>query len=142
MRQFFVIASTILTSLSPAWANLGDGYDKVDSSYGNLVERHLRDDGTVSVLYHKNRDFYFVIFADGRSILKRYSHLKGTDFSEKEIARFLKGNAAGGTWVPDNMSKERRFERSDRKAEATYGKTNRSPALTVRELGRTVTPDQ
>ena len=141
-KQFFIVAFTVLTSLSSACANLGEGYDKVDGSYGNFVERHLRDDGTVSVLYHKNRYFYFVIFANGRSILERYSHLKATDFSEKEIARFLKGNAAGGTWSPDNRSKDRRFERSDHKAEATYGKTNGSPALTVRELGRPVTPDQ
>ncbi len=115
-------------------ANLGDGSDKVENLYGNLVERHLRDDGSVSVLYHKDRYFYFVIFANGRSVLERYSHIKGTDLSEKEIARFLKANAADGTWVPGKSSKERRFERSDHKVQATYGKANGNPALTVREV--------
>src|SRR6266699_5790484 len=114
-------------SVRCAWANLSDSYDKVDDSYGNLVERHLLDDGTVSVLYHKDRYLYFVIFADGRSVLERYSHVKGTDLCEKEIARFLKANAAGATWVPDKTSKERRFKRSDGKAEAIYANVNGRP---------------
>jgi hypothetical protein len=134
MKQFLVVALTVVTALSSAWANLGDSYDKVDVSYGNLVERHLRDDESVSILYHKGRYLYFVIFADGRSILERYSHIKGTDLSESEIARFLKVNAAGGTWNPASTSKERRFERSDGNAEAIYAHTNGRPALTVREL--------
>jgi hypothetical protein len=135
MKQFLVVALTVITVSSSVRANLGDSYDRIDNSYGNLVERHLRDDGSVSVLYHKGRYLYFVVFANGRSVLERYSHVKGTDLSEREIARFLKINAAGETWNPANASKERRFERSDRKAEATYGKTNGNPALTVRELG-------
>jgi hypothetical protein len=134
MKQFLGIALTFLTGVSSVFANLGDSYDKVEVAYGNLVERHLRDDGTVSVLYHKGRYLYFVIFANGRSILERYSHVKGTDLSEKEIARFLKINAAGGIWNPGNTSNERRFERSDHRAEAKYGKTNGNPALTVGEV--------
>jgi hypothetical protein len=136
MKRLLVVALTVITASSSVQANLGDSYDKVDDSYGNLVERRLRDDETVSVLYHKGRYLYFVIFANGRSVLERYSHIKGTDLSEKEIARFLKLNAAGRTWNPANTSKERRFERSDHKAEATYGKTNGNPTLTVSEVGR------
>ena len=135
MKQFLGVALTIATGFSSAFANLGDSYDKIDNSYGNQVERHLLDDGSVSLLYHKGRYLYFVIFANGRSILERYSNIKGKDLSEREIARFLKVNAAGGTWIPGSTSKERRFERSDHKAEATYGKANGTPALTVRELG-------
>jgi hypothetical protein len=134
MKRFLFVAVTIVTALSSLWAKLGDSYDRVDDSYGNLVERHLLDDGSVSVLYHKGRYLYFVTFANGRSVSERYSHVRGTDLSEKEIARFLKINAAGGTWNPANASKERRFERSDHKAEATYGKTEGNPALTVRKL--------
>ncbi len=59
MKQFLVVVVTVLTSLSPIRANLGDGGDRIDDAYGNLVERHLRDDGTVSVLYHKDRYLYF-----------------------------------------------------------------------------------
>jgi hypothetical protein len=134
MKQLLVVVLTILTALSSVWANLGDGSDRIDDSYGNLIERHLLDDGAVSVLYHKDRYLYFVIFAEGRSVLERYSHAKGTDLSEKEIARFLKANAAGATWTADNKAKERRFLRSDHKAEATYMNMAGRPTLTVREL--------
>ena len=136
MKQFIVIVLTVLTALSSVWANLGDGGERIDDSYGNLIERHLLDDGTVSTLYHKDRYLYFVVFDNGVSILERYSHVKGTDLSEKEIARFLKANAGGATWAPNNKSKERRFERSDHKAEATYVNMAGRPTLTVREVGK------
>ena len=134
MKQFSLIVLAILATLTCGWANLGDGSDKVDDSYGNLVQRRLRDDGTVSVLYHKDRYLYEVIFANGRSVSETYFNVNGTGLSEKEIMRFLKANAAGATWTPDNTAKERRFKRSDGKAEATYGTVKGRPALTVREL--------
>jgi hypothetical protein len=77
-----------------------------------------------------------VIFANDRSVSESYSHMNGTDLSEKEIAKFLKLNAAGGTWIPANTSKEQRFTRSDDRAEATYGSSTGRRALTVREVGR------
>ena len=134
MKQFLVVALTVITAASSVHANLGDGSDRIDDLYGNLVQRQLRDDGTVSVLYHKDRYLYLVIFADNRSVSESYSHMNGKDLSEKEIAKFLKVNAAGGTWIPANMPKERRFKRSDNRAEATYGSTSGRRALTVREL--------
>jgi hypothetical protein len=134
VKQFIAVIVAVLTALTCGWANLGDGSDRIDDAYGNLVNRRLRDDGTVSVLYHKDRYLYEVIFANGRSVSETYFHVKGTDLSEKEITRFLKANAAGGTWTPCNTAKERRFKRSDGNAEATYGTVNGRPALTVREL--------
>jgi hypothetical protein len=133
--KFLVAALAILVVSSSASAYLGDGSDRIDDLYGNLVQRRLRDDGTVSVLYHKGQYLYLVIFANDRSISESYSHVKGTDLSEKEIAKFLKLNSAGGTWTHANTSKERRFKRSDNRAEATYGITSGRRALTVRELG-------
>ena len=127
---------TFVTALSSIWANLGDGSDRIENRYGNLVQRQLRDDETVSVLYHKDRYLYLVIFANDRSVSESYSHINGTDLSEKEIANFLKVNAAGATWIPANTSKERRFKRSDDRAEATYGSSSGRRALTVRERGR------
>lgn len=137
MKQFLFVVLTAFTGLSPLRANLGDGHERIDDAYGNVVERHLRDDGTVSVLYHKNqgRYLYFVIFAGGRSVLEGYSRANGTDLSEKEIAKFLKANAAGGTWLPDGTVRERRFTRSDGRAEATYGRVDDRPTLTVRAVG-------
>jgi hypothetical protein len=134
MKQLLVVVLIVLATLSPVRASLGDRDERIDDSYGNVVERHLLDDGTVSILYHEDRYFYFVIFANGRSVLEGYSHVKGNDLSEKEIARFLKANAAGGTWMPAGTPKERRFKRSDDKAEATYATVDGRPTLTVREV--------
>jgi len=133
--KFLVVALTILGASSSASANLGDSSDRIEDLYVNLDQRRLRDDGTVSVVYHKDQYVYLVIFANDRSISESYSHVKGTDLSEKEIAKFLKLNSAGGTWIPANTSKERRFKRSDNRAEATYGTASGRRALTVRELG-------
>jgi hypothetical protein len=133
--KFLIVVLTMVAAWSAAWANLGDGSDRIDDLYGNLVQRRLRDDGTVSVLYHKDQYLYLVVFANDRSVSESYSHMKGTDLSEKEIAKFLKLNSAGGTWIPANTSKERRFKRSDNRAEATYGTASGRRALTVREIG-------
>jgi hypothetical protein len=134
VKQFSAIVLAILATLTCVWANLGDSSDKIEDSYGAIMERRLRDDETVSVLYHKDRYLYLVIFRNGRSVSETYFNVKGTDLSEKEIMRFLKANAAGATWTPDNNAKERRFKRSDGKAEATYGTVKGRPALTLREL--------
>jgi hypothetical protein len=134
--KFLVTALTVITATSSIWAFLGDSSDRIDDLYVNLDQRRLRDDGTVSVFYHRGQYLYLVIFANDRSVSESYSHVKGTDLSEKEIAKFLKLNAAGGTWVAVNTSKERRFKRSDNRAEATYGTASGRRALTVREAGR------
>jgi hypothetical protein len=133
----------ILTGVSSVCANLGDSGDKIDDSYGKLVERHLLDDGTVSTLYHKDRYLYFVIFDKGRSVLERYSRIDDRDLSPKEISKFLKANAArSATWAPDNKSKERRFERSDHKVEATYLNIDGHPTLKVGVLQGTAAREQ
>ena len=134
MKQLLVVVLIVLAILSPVWANLGDRHERLDDAYGNVVERHLLDDGRVSVLYHRDQGqyLYFVIFANGRSVLEGYSRVKGTDLSEREIARFLKANTAGGTWMPTGTPQERRFKRSDDKAEATYATVDGRPTLTVR----------
>ena len=134
MKEFFVLFLTILTGMSSVCANLGDSDDKIEDSYGKLVERHLLDDGTVSTLYHKDRYLCFVLFDNRRSVLERYSRTDGRDLSPKEISKFLKANAARAVWTQHDTSKERRFERSDHKAEATYLKVDGRPTLKVRAL--------
>jgi hypothetical protein len=139
MKRFFVLFLAISTGVSSVCGNLGDGGDRIDDSYGNLVERHLGDDGTVSTLYHKDPYLYFVVFDNHVSVLEKYSRVDGADLSEKEIAKFLKANAGRTvTWIRNETgaSKERRFKRSDDKAEATYGKMDGRLTLTVRVVGR------
>jgi hypothetical protein len=134
VKEFSIFILAILATVTCGWASLGDGDDKIEDSYGSIIQRSLRDDGAVSVLYHKDRYLYMVTFNNGRSVSESYFHAKGTDLSEKEITKFLKANAAGATWTSENTAKERRFRRSDGKAEATYGNVNGRPALTVREV--------
>jgi hypothetical protein len=139
MKRVLVLLLTISTGVNFVCANLGDGGDRIDDSYGNLIARHLRDDGTVSTLYHKDRYLYFVVFDNGVSVLQKYSRVDGADLSEKEIAKFLKANAGRTvTWIRDETAtlKERRFKRSDHKAEATLGKVDGRLTLTVRVPGR------
>src|ERR1700732_1483234 len=134
MKQSFVLFLTILTVVSSVCANLGDSDDRIEDSYGNVVERRLRGDGTVSMLYHKDRYLYFVIFDKRLSVLETYSRIDGRDLSAKEISKFLKANAARAAWTRHDTSKEPEFERSDHKAEATYLKIDGRPTLKVRVL--------
>ena len=135
MKQSIALVLAFCVIASSASANLGDNSERIEDAYGTIVQRRLRDDGTVSVVYAKGRYLYLVTFADRRSVSESYSHVKGTDLSEKEIMKFLRANVAD-TWVPDNSGKERRFKSSGGTAEAIYAPVNGRPALTVRELKR------
>jgi hypothetical protein len=134
MKLSIVSVLAVFAIASPALASLGDDSDRIEDAYGTIVQRRLLDDGTVRVVYKKDRYVYLVTFADNRSISESYSHVKGTELSEREIMRFLKANAAGATWRLESTSTAQRYERSDRKAEAIYAPVNGRPALTVREL--------
>ena len=135
MKQSMTVVLAFCVIASSASANLGADSERIEEAYGTIVQRRLRDDGTVSVVYAKGRYLYMVTFADQRSISESYSRVNGTDLSEKEITKFLKANSAA-KWVPANTGTQRRFKTSDGTAEATYGILNGRPALTVRELKR------
>jgi hypothetical protein len=136
-RLLRLIGSLIFLAVAgPVCASLGDNGDRVDDSYGKVVEHRLRDDGTVSVLYHKDRYFYFVVFDKNQSVLEKYSRVDGRDLSPKEISSFLKANAGHATWKRADQASEQRYERSDGKAEAKYGRVDGRPTLTVGALTR------
>ena len=133
MKQSVALILALCVIASSASANLGANSEIIEDAYGTIVQRRLRDDGKVSVVYAKDRYLYMVTFANSRSILESYAHANGTDLSEKEITKFLKGNSSA-KWVPATTSTQRRFKTSDGAAEATYGILNGRPALTVRML--------
>ena len=135
MKHSIALVLVFCVIASSASANLGENGERIEDRYGTIVQRRLRDDGTVSVVYTKDRYLYMVTFANSRSISESYSRANGTDLSEKEIAKFLKANSAA-KWVPSNTGTERHFKSSDGTAEATYGILNGRPALTVRVLNR------
>jgi hypothetical protein len=135
-----VILLVAMVSPNLVHAHLGDDGDAIEDAYGPLVRRHLLDDGTVTASFHKDRDphVYVVLFDHGMSVSESISRVDGRELSEKEIANFLKANGARAKWtrLPENGDKtKRRFERSDRRVEATYGKMGGVPTLTVKALG-------
>jgi len=135
MKQSIALILGVCVIASSALANLGENSERIEDRYETLVQRRLRDDGTVSVVYTKGRYLYMVTFANSRSVSESYSSVNGKDLSEKEITKFLKANS-GAKWIASNSGTERRFKTSDGTAEATYGLLNGRPALTVRDLRR------
>ena len=133
VKQLIALVLALWIIASSASANLGDNSERIEDAYGTIVQRRLRDDGKVSVVYTKGRYLYMVTFANSRSISESYSRVNGKDLTEKEITNFLKGNSAA-KWVPTTTGTKRRFKTSDGSAEATYGILNGRPALTVRAL--------
>src|SRR5215213_9949433 len=90
MKQSIALVLALCVIASSASANLGANSERIEETYGTIVQRRLRDDGTVSVVYAKGRYLYLVTFVNQRSISESYSRANGTDLSEKEIAKFLK----------------------------------------------------
>jgi hypothetical protein len=135
MKQAIPLVLAFCLIVTSGLANLGENSERIEDRYGAIVQRRLRDDGTVSVVYAKGRYLYMVTFANRRSIAESYSRGNGTDLSEKEIMKFLKANSAA-KWEPVNTGTERQFRTSDGTAEATYGILNGRPALTVRDVRR------
>jgi hypothetical protein len=135
MKQSIALVLAVCAIASSASANLGENSERIEDRYETIVQRRLRDDGTVSVVYTKGSYLYMVTFANSRSISESYSRANGKDLSEKEIAKFLKANSRA-KWVSTNTGTERRFKSSDGAAEATYGILNGRPALTVRDVRR------
>jgi len=135
MKQSIALILAFCLIAISALANVGENSERIEERYGAIVQRRLRDDGTVSVVYTKGRYLCMVTFANSRSVSESYSRADGKDLSEKEIAKFLKGNS-GAKWVPINAGAEQRFKSSDGAAEATYGILNGRPALTVRDVRR------
>jgi hypothetical protein len=119
-----------------ACAALGDDGDRIEDAYGGLVLRHLRDDGSVAVMYQKDRYRYQVVFEHAVSVSEEYSRVDRTDLSEKEVVRFLKKNAGPKvTWnrvVATDPKEKLRFERSDHLAEATLIRGEAGLVLKVR----------
>ena len=135
MKQSIALLLASSLIVNAALANLGDNSERIEDAYGTIVQRRLRDDGKVSVVYMKDRYLYMVTFANSRSVAESYSRANGKDLSEKEITKFLKANS-GAKWVASNSGVERHFKSSDGAAEATYGILNGRPALTVRDIRR------
>ena len=133
MKKFVIATLIVGVSCGPLLARIGERADDIDNAYGDVVERRLLDDGSLNIVYHSGSYLYSVTFANGRSVLERYSRFNGRGLSRKEIDKFLKANAGGATWTLSDASGQR-FKRSDGAAEAAYSEVSGRLALTVRQL--------
>jgi hypothetical protein len=119
MRRLCILALLIAT-LHSTFAALGNDDETIDSMYGSIVKRHLRDDGNVSVLYHNDKYYCFVVFKDLHTISEAYSRGDGRKLSDKEVSGFLQVNAGRSRWPAKTLSLEGKMERADHKAEASF----------------------
>ena len=108
----------------------------VDAAHYSAREL-MRDGSPIEIRSLKQADQEQLLAAVGHiskeSFYRRFFGPK-REFTEKEMAKFLKDNApprAKWTKGPDN-DKERRFERSDHRAEAAYGRVDGRPTLSVK----------
>lgn len=132
-RILFGILTLVITVTSTA-AKLGDNEGQINAAYGKLIQKLPRTEGSVSNLYEKGDYIYMVVFRGGVSVFEMYARANQADLSSKEIATFLKANAAGAEWVAvDNKGASREWKRSDHKAKASYFRLGGRPTLTVME---------
>jgi hypothetical protein len=122
-------------AVASANANLGDSQAKINASYGKPTGKLPGIGGTVgSYLYEKGEYTYNVIFRDGVSVFEMYARANQHELSPREIASFLKANAAGGTWVlAGDKPAGGEWKRSDHRAKAAYFRMAGRPTLTVME---------
>lgn len=132
-RWGWLFGAFVVVVLAPGLrSSVGDNDERIEAIYGNIVQRHLHDDGKVSVIYHKDRYLYAVIYDNSRSVSETFSRTDNRELSPNEIARFLKVNAPRGTtWTREDNADEQRYFRSDSKAVATYGKFDGRAGLKV-----------
>jgi hypothetical protein len=133
MKRFLLVLLAISAAVGSARANLGDSEAKITASYGK-GERLPGITESTSKVYEKGQYIYNVVFRNGVSVFEMYARANQAELSSKEIATFLKANAAGGTWIePSNKAAGREWKRSDHKAKAAYFRMGGRPTLTVME---------
>jgi hypothetical protein len=133
MKRFLLEILTLVITVASTDAHLGDNEAKINAAYGKRIEMP-RIAGNQGHLYERGEFIYNVIFRDGVSVFEMYARANQAELSSKEIAAFLKANAAGATWIPANEKPAgREWKRSDHKAKAAYFRLGGRPTLTVME---------
>ncbi len=120
--------SLSLVLLQTVRAAIGDDYDRIDSSYGDVVKRHLNDDGSVIMTYKKNPYLYHVLFRNLQSVSEEYLRTDGRDLSDKEVQRFL--SASGRHWTPEATDKKH-WRRADGKLSAEIMESDNGRGLSI-----------
>ena len=125
----FATAVFLIVALSGSLrAAVGDDYDRVDSAYGDVVKRHLNDDGSVIMTYKKNPYLYHVLFKNLQSVSEEYLRTDGKDLSNKEIQRFLKAN--GRDWTREGAD-GKKWRRKDGRLVAEILESDNGRGLSI-----------
>jgi hypothetical protein len=129
--RLFCILVLVAAMAHPAFAALGTDDETMEAMYSTIVKRHLRDDGTVSVLYHNDKYYCFAVFKNLHTISEAYSRGDGIKLSKKEISRFLEMNRGISHWPANTLLLEQKLERADHKAEAAFAEIDGRVMLQV-----------
>jgi hypothetical protein len=128
MRVLLVLFLS-LAVFRTAGAAVGQDFDTVDNAYGDVVKRHLNDDGTVIMTYRKDHYLFHVLFKNLQSVSEEYLRTDGKDLSNKEIEFFLKANGRG-KWVAEG-SDGKKWHRSDGKLVAEILESDNGRGLSI-----------
>ena len=105
---------------SSALARLGDTEKQIFTLYGKPIKTPTRDEeGVITKIYRVKNYFILVELEEGKSISEAYGHMDGTPLYNKEISAFLDVNSDGKTWG-EKLGSKKRWDRSDKGAEAVY----------------------
>ncbi len=103
MRVLLVLLLS-LAAFRTAGAAVGQDFDTIDNAYGDVVKRHLNDDGSVIMTYKKDHYLFHVLFKNSLSVSEEYLRTDGKNLSNKEVEFFLKTNGRG-KWMPEGTEK-------------------------------------
>ena len=145
MKPIFVLLASIAIVAS-ARANIGESEETINSSYGQRIERRIRDKngkdsaqlekgGTISNLYERGDYLFLVVFKEGLSVFEMYGRKDSQPLKPQESFRFLKANDGGVGWTVVN-EKEQTFERADHRVLAEFREMAGRPSLIVRVVKR------
>jgi hypothetical protein len=141
VKPIFLLLASIAIVASVR-ANIGENEEKINSSYGNRIERRIRDKngkdtaqlekgGTISDLYDQGNYLFLVVFEEDLSVFEMYGRKDNQPLKPQESFRFLRANDGGVGWTVLN-EKEQIFERADHRLRAEFREMAGRPTLIVR----------
>ena len=127
-----VIAVSCVALGSSARARLGDTEKQISALYGKPTRTPTQDEeGVITKIYRVKNYFILTELKEGKSIAEAYAHMDGTPLYNKEINAFLDVNSNGMTWA-EKPGPKKRWDRSDKGAEAVYMNLGGQPMLWIR----------
>jgi hypothetical protein len=101
VKPIFLLLASIAIVASVR-ANIGENEEKINSSYGNRIERRIRDKngkdtaqlekgGTISDLYDQGNYLFLVVFEEDLSVFEMYGRKDNQPLKTARVVSLLKG---------------------------------------------------